>query len=103
MCFLRLSDADNSSADQILLPSPPHPSVTCPPDFVAFTQSQVYMPPSPPVAFTVPWDVFYPFFIPTSGGAATALPTDFRKNFVGAVFIVLLAPAVVAVFAQHLL
>lgn len=36
------------------------------------TQTQRYTPPSPPVAFTVPWDVFYPFFMSTSGGTASA-------------------------------
>lgn len=34
-------------------------------------QTQRYTPPSPPVAFTVPWDVFYPFYISTSGGTAS--------------------------------
>ncbi|CAM9514499.1 unnamed protein product [Ectocarpus sp. 13 AM-2016] len=34
-------------------------------------ETQRYTPPSPPVAFTVPWDVFYPFYISTSGGTAS--------------------------------
>ncbi|CAM9472724.1 unnamed protein product [Ectocarpus fasciculatus] len=40
--------------------------------FKTFEQeTQRYTPPSPPVAFTVPWDVFYPFYISTSGGTAS--------------------------------
>ncbi|CAM9292145.1 unnamed protein product, partial [Hapterophycus canaliculatus] len=35
-------------------------------------ETQEYAPPSPPVAFTVPWDVFYPFYISTSGSLGSA-------------------------------
>ncbi|CAM9721871.1 unnamed protein product, partial [Laminaria digitata] len=52
-------------------------------------ETQVYMPPSPPVAFTVPWDVFYPFFISTSGGPAT-VPDDSGNIFATAVLAALL-------------
>lgn len=34
------------------------------------TQTERYTPPSPPVAFTVPWDVFYPFSVTSTSGAS---------------------------------
>eukprot|EP00903_Cladosiphon_okamuranus_P006338 g6208.t2 len=68
--------------------------------FKVFEQEmQRYTPPSPPVAFTVPWDVFYPFFISTSGVAASGTAPS---RYAAAVSIAAaLGPAVLALFVPE--
>lgn len=75
---------ETKTSEEIIFAKLDIPSPSCPVWIVATTalgglnydrrvqnifQAQRYTPPSPPVAFTVPWDVFYPFFMSSTSGA----------------------------------
>ncbi|CAN0403321.1 unnamed protein product [Pylaiella littoralis] len=64
-------------------------------------ETRRYTPPSPPVVFTVPWDVFYPFFISTSGGSASSPSSPSRYYFAAVVAVAALGPAVFSVSVRR--